>query len=84
VKARKIMDNLERAAQGTLSEREILDGASWLSLDRWEDDGGQEAPTNAALTISHPLAPSGQTQQPPEPPALAYLADDSVNARDTR
>jgi hypothetical protein len=77
-----IMDNLERAAQGTLSEREILDAASQLSFDRWEDDGGQEAPTNAALTISRHQAPSGQTQRPQEPPALAYLADDSVNARD--
>jgi hypothetical protein len=79
-----IMDNRKRVAQGTLSEREILDGALWLSLDRWEDDGGQEAPTNAALTISHHPAPSGQTQRLQEPRALAYLADDSVNARDMR
>lgn len=78
------MDNLKRTAQGTLSERETVDVATHLCLERWEDDGGQQAPTNAALTISHPLAPSGQTQKPPEPPALAYLADDSVNARDTR
>lgn len=77
------MDNWKRAAQGTLSEQEILDAASRLSFDRWEDDGGQEAPTNAALTTSHHPAPSGQTQRSRESAALAYLADDSANARDT-
>lgn len=78
------MDNLKRAAQGTLSEREVLDVASRLSLDRWEDDGGQEAPTNAALTISYHQAPFGQTHRPQESAALACLADDSANARDAR
>lgn len=77
------MDNLKRVAQGTLSERETLDVARRLGLDRWEDDGGQEAPTNAALKISHHQAPSGQTQRPQELAALACLADDSANARDT-
>ncbi|MGZ3581464.1 MAG: hypothetical protein ACXWP0_15020 [Ktedonobacterales bacterium] len=88
MKARMMMDNLERAAQGTLSEREALEVVSWLCLDRWEDDGGtdggQEAPTNAALTVSHHLAPSGRTQRPQELAALAFLADDSGNARDAR
>lgn len=83
MKARIIMGNLKRAAQGTLSEREVLDVASRLGLDRWEDDGGQEAPTSAALTISHHHAPSGQTQRLQESAALACLADDSANARDT-
>lgn len=83
VKARIIMDNLKRAAQGTLSEQETLEVVSQLCLDRWEDDGGQEAPTNAALTISHHQAPSGQTQRPQESASLACLADDSSNARDT-
>lgn len=82
------MDNVKRAAQGTLSEQEALDIVSQLCLDRWEDDGGQEAPINAALTISHHQAPSGQTpsgqtQRPQESASLACLADDSANARDT-
>lgn len=77
------MDNLKRVAQGALSERELLDVASRLSLDRWEDDGGQEAPTNAALTLSHHQAPSGQTQRSQESAALACLADESVHTRDT-
>jgi len=83
-----MMDNSERAAQGTLSEREAVDVASWACLDRWEDDGGadggQEAPTNAALTVSHHHVPSGRAPQPQELAALAFLADDSGNARDTR
>lgn len=60
------MDNLEHAAQGTLSEREALEvvSVSRLCLDRWEDDGGadggQEAPTNAALTVGHHFAPSSR------------------------
>jgi hypothetical protein len=78
-----IMDNLKRAAQGTLSERETVDVATHLCLERWEDDGGQQAPTNAALTISHHQAPSGQPQRPQESAARACLADDSANARDT-
>lgn len=77
------MDNVKRAAQETLSEREVLDVASQLCFDRWEDDGGQEAPINAALTISHHQTPSGQTQRPQESASLACLADDSANARDT-
>lgn len=86
MKARMIMDNLERAAQGTLSEREAVEVASRACLDRWEDDGGadggQEAPTNAALTVSHHHAPSVRTQRPHELAALACLEDDSGNARD--
>lgn len=84
VKARMIMDNLERAAQGTLSEREALAVVSRLCLDRWDDDGGQEAPTNTALTVSHHQASSSPTQRPQELAALACLADDSGNACDTR
>lgn len=77
------MDDSKRAAQGALPERETLDLASQLCFDRWEDDGGQEAPTNAAQTISDHQAPSGQTQRPHESATLACLADDSANARDT-
>lgn len=77
------MDNLKRAARVTLSVRENLDVASRLCFDRWEDDGGQAAPTNASLTISHHLALSDQTQRPPELAALTCLADGSANARDT-
>lgn len=84
------MDNLEHAAQGTLSEREALEvvSVSRLCLDRWEDDGGadggQEAPTNAALTVSHHFAPSSRTQRPQELAALACLEDDSGSARAAR
>ena len=77
------MDNLERAAQVTLSERGALEVVSRLCLDRWEDDGGQEAPTHTTLTVSHHQASSGPTQRPQELAALACLADDSGHACDT-
>lgn len=60
VKTRMLVNNLMPVAQGTLSERETVD------VNRWEDDGGQEAPTYAALTASHHQASSGRTQRPLE------------------
>lgn len=66
------MDNLEYVAKETPQQRETLD------VNRWEDDGGQEAPTNAAPKFSHHQTPYGQTQRLQESVALTNLADDSA------
>lgn len=68
VKTRMLMNNLKPTAQETLSERETVD------FNRWEDDGGQEAPTYAAPTASHHQASSGRTQRPLELDALVGCA----------
>lgn len=81
--ARIIMSKLERPAQRTPPELEVLDVASRPGFDRWEDDGGREAPTNAALTITQHHGPSGQTRRPQESGAFACLEDDLASARDT-